>query len=225
MRKPTKRDRSKRSTKTNGTPNTALEKLRAAGTRRAVASALGCSPSTLSDVLTGKRAATEAMREQARVAYGIEASEWPGALCMRDTAARIEKQGADRGTLATDLTPTERLEHALAEYDAALAGDLAPSTRVSLMRARDACAERLGRLQGTLINEQTIVRHPSHQRVMALVMSALTPSVLSVVRVRDALSVVQGEPAELVDKLRARHPELVRAVEDAEAELAERTGG
>jgi len=98
-----------------------------------------------------------------------EAQEAPGKL---DTRAKLEAQ-------------VRRLE-------ALLDAELSASAAVQVERALGQALAGIAKLDGTQITESVLVRHPAHQRVMAVVFSALESYPEAARAVADALKAAAG---------------------------------
>ena len=96
---------------------------------------------------------------------------------------------ADRVDIRAELeAQVARLKHTLAhERD-----DMEPDEALQFERVYGQCLASLAKLDGTQISEPVIVRHPAHQRVMAVVFAALEAYPEAARAVADALKAAAG---------------------------------
>ena len=76
--------------------------------------------------------------------------------------------------------------------EALLGGELSASASVQVERALGSALASLAKLDGTQITESVLVRHPAHQRVMAVVFGALESYPEAARAVADALRAAAG---------------------------------
>jgi len=84
------------------------------------------------------------------------------------------------------------LEAQVRRLEALLDADLSASASVQVERALGQALAGIAKLDGTQITEAVIVRHPAHQRVMAVVFSALESYPDAARAVADALKAAAG---------------------------------
>jgi transcriptional regulator with XRE-family HTH domain len=70
--------------------------------------------------------------------------------------------------------------------------NLSPAASVQVERALGQALVAISKIDGTAITELTIVRHPAHRRVMAVILAALEPYPEAMRAVADALKAREG---------------------------------
>lgn len=107
------------------------------------------------------------------------------------TAETAEPETAEPGPVGR-LDTRAKLEAQVRRLELLLGGELSASAAVQVERALGQALAGIAKLDGTQISESVIVRHPAHQRVMALVFSALEAFPEAARAVADALKAVAG---------------------------------
>lgn len=107
------------------------------------------------------------------------------------------RKAAPRATVPAQDPPGRldtraKLEAQVRRLEALLGAELSASASVQVERALGQALGAIAKLDGTQITEPVLVRHPAHQRVMAVVFSALESYPDAARSVADALRAVAG---------------------------------
>jgi transcriptional regulator with XRE-family HTH domain len=93
---------------------------------------------------------------------------------------------------ATALDTRSELVEQVGRLRRLIGEGLSPAASVQVERALGQALVALSKIDGTTITELTIVRHPAHRRVMAVILAALEPYPEAMRAVADALKAREG---------------------------------
>ncbi len=163
---------------------------RCAKTGAEIARLCGVTPQLVSLWLKGRKRPGPEHRARLEALGLVKAEQWE-----QDGAGR--RKGQQRATVAPadpggKVDTRTKLEAQVRRLEALLSEELSATASVQVERALGTALASLAKLDGTQITESVLVRHPAHQRVMALVFSALEGHPEAARAVADALKAAAG---------------------------------
>jgi transcriptional regulator with XRE-family HTH domain len=196
----------------------AARQLERCGSQREIAARVDVSHAAVGRWMRGEAQPTLTQREKIATVYGIAVELW-------------DRRPADPSTGPTSTARVPPAPAAPEDPETARARLLAQAARLKLAREAPGITARaridlerlevqvsagLARLDGSQLTSAELAALPAFAELEAEIMAALRPYPLATFAVTSALS---GEPEQHMDRVRAKHPDLVAAVESANAAL------
>lgn len=157
-------------------------------TQSEVARLCGVSRTIVSEWWHGRKVPGPEHRARLEALGLVKAEQWEG----KPTGAPVVRPSAVSDEVRGKLDTRTKLESQVRRLEALLQADLSATAAVQVERALGSALAALAKLDGTQISEQTLLRHPAHQRVMAVVFAALEGHPEAARAVADALKAVSG---------------------------------
>jgi transcriptional regulator with XRE-family HTH domain len=197
-------------------PNAGAAALAACGSQRLIAAQLGVARQLVGRWLSGRGMPPTATRERIRDLFGIAEARW-------DQAVEAAPPPVPDGTEHPEAARARLLAQAARLRAAREAPETTARARIELERLELRVSSELARIDGTTLTEAEITRSPAWAALEARIVAALDPHPLALFDVHAA--VASGAPPEHGSQVRAKHPELVAAVEGANRALLEALAG
>lgn len=172
--------------------NGALALRKSGKTQSEIARLCGVSRQTVSRWWNGDKLPAPEQRARLEVLGLALAEQWIQGGASRKAAVRPVPVEDGPALPPGQLNTRGELVAQATRLRALLSQDLTASAAIQVERALSQTLGAVARLDGVQITETTIVRHPAHRRVMAVIFSALEPYPDAARAVADALKAAGG---------------------------------
>ena len=168
----------------------ALALRRCGKTQAEIARLLGVSKQTVSRWWNGEKLPAPEHRARLEALGLVKAEQWE-----QDGAGRrkaLPRPATPPVEPVGKLDTRSKLEAQVRRLELLLGGELSATASVQVERALGQALAGIAKLDGTQITESVLVRHPAHQRVMAVIFAALEGHPEAARAVADALKAAAG---------------------------------